>query len=136
MKKQIKSAKTKTSVDSALLKEIRGLIMAARKAVVRNVDTIQVMTNFEIGRRINRLVNKLTQSAENVTLLESTESDIRVLLATISGLDLHASQNVFFAIAGKTYGDMNEKADSGDKMAKEWVKVFAKLASRLNIKIQ
>ncbi|MEK6647260.1 MAG: PDDEXK nuclease domain-containing protein [Candidatus Firestonebacteria bacterium] len=39
-------------VNSSLLKEIRGLITAARTAVVRSVDTIQVVTNFEIGRRI------------------------------------------------------------------------------------
>ncbi len=39
-------------VNSALFKEIRELILSARKTVVRNVDTIQVVTNFEIGRRI------------------------------------------------------------------------------------
>ncbi len=39
-------------VNSALFKEIRGLILSARNTVVRNIDTIQVVTNFEIGRRI------------------------------------------------------------------------------------
>lgn len=36
----------------SLFKEIRELITAARNTVVRNIDTIQVITNFEIGRRI------------------------------------------------------------------------------------
>jgi hypothetical protein len=35
-----------------LLGEIRELILSARKAVVHSVDLIQVVTNFEIGRRI------------------------------------------------------------------------------------
>lgn len=35
-----------------LLHEIRDLIQSARRAVVHSVDLIQVMTNFEIGRRI------------------------------------------------------------------------------------
>ena len=35
-----------------LLHEIRDLIRAARQAVVHSVDVIQVLTNFEIGRRI------------------------------------------------------------------------------------
>ncbi len=35
-----------------LLKEIRGLIFAARKAAVRNINTMQVLMNYEIGRRI------------------------------------------------------------------------------------
>jgi len=35
-----------------LLHEIRDLIQSARRAVVHSVDLIQVLTNFEIGRRI------------------------------------------------------------------------------------
>ncbi len=35
-----------------LLHELREVILAAREAVVRSVDAIQVLTNFEIGRRI------------------------------------------------------------------------------------
>lgn len=35
-----------------LLKDVRELILTARKAVVHSVDFIQVLTNFEIGRRI------------------------------------------------------------------------------------
>lgn len=52
MRKQIKSLKSKNLIDSALFKEISGLIMAAQNAVVRNIDTVQVLTNYEIGRRI------------------------------------------------------------------------------------
>ena len=36
----------------ALLRQIRELILGARRIVAHNVDTIQVLTNFEIGRRI------------------------------------------------------------------------------------
>lgn len=40
-------------IDSAgLLRQIRELILAARRTVARSVDTIQVITYFEIGRRI------------------------------------------------------------------------------------
>lgn len=35
-----------------LIHEIRSLIQSARRAVVQSVDLIQVLTNFEIGRRI------------------------------------------------------------------------------------
>ena len=52
MKKQIKSVVAKGLSKDAFFKEIRELIISARSAVVRSVDTIQVMTNFEIGRRI------------------------------------------------------------------------------------
>lgn len=36
----------------ALLVSIRDLILSARKAAARSVDTLQVLTSFEIGRRI------------------------------------------------------------------------------------
>ncbi len=35
-----------------LLADIRDLILTARRAIVRSVDTLQVLTSFEIGRRI------------------------------------------------------------------------------------
>ena len=35
-----------------LLADIRALILSARRAAVRSVDTLQVLTSFEIGRRI------------------------------------------------------------------------------------
>ena len=38
-------------IDKRLV-DIRGLILAARRAVVRSVDALQVLTSFEIGHRI------------------------------------------------------------------------------------
>jgi hypothetical protein len=35
-----------------LVQEIRDLVMSARKAAAQNVNILQVITNFEIGRRI------------------------------------------------------------------------------------
>lgn len=37
---------------SPLIREIRDLVQKARLAVAQNVNSIQVVTNFEIGRRI------------------------------------------------------------------------------------
>lgn len=45
----MRSKKTSTTV---LLRQIRGLIFSARKAVARSVDALQVLAYFEIGRRI------------------------------------------------------------------------------------
>jgi predicted nuclease of restriction endonuclease-like (RecB) superfamily len=51
-KKAITPAKTKPDGLSTLLTEVRQLIQSARRGVSTVVDTFQVMTNFEIGRRI------------------------------------------------------------------------------------
>ena len=64
MKKKISKTKKKGLKDMALLKEIRELILSARQAVVRNVNTIQVITNFEIGCRIVEHEQKGQEKAE------------------------------------------------------------------------
>jgi predicted nuclease of restriction endonuclease-like (RecB) superfamily len=45
-------AKPATGQVEKLLADIRDLILSARRAIVRSVDTLQVLTSFEIGRRI------------------------------------------------------------------------------------
>ena len=45
-------AKASTGQVEKLLADIRDLILSARRAIVRSVDTLQVLTSFEIGRRI------------------------------------------------------------------------------------
>lgn len=47
-----RSSKGATGQVDTLFADIRGLILAARRAIVRSVDTLQVLTSFEIGRRI------------------------------------------------------------------------------------
>ncbi|MFH1652737.1 MAG: PDDEXK nuclease domain-containing protein [Pseudomonadota bacterium] len=64
MKKQVKIVKSKEIIDVSLFKEIRELIITARKTVARNVNTIQVITSFEIGRRIVEHEQKGLKRAE------------------------------------------------------------------------
>lgn len=51
-KKTTTPAKTKPDGLTTLLTDVRQLIQSARRGVASVVDTFQVMTNFEIGRRI------------------------------------------------------------------------------------
>lgn len=51
-KKSLTTAKARPDSLKGLLSEVRQLIQSARRGVASVVDTFQVMTNFEIGRRI------------------------------------------------------------------------------------
>ena len=51
-KKATATAKVKANDLAPLIAEVRHLILSARHAVASVIDTFQVMTNFEIGRRI------------------------------------------------------------------------------------
>jgi hypothetical protein len=58
---------TKSEI-SSILKDIRELIVSARSSAIRSINSIQVATNFEIGRRI---INK--EGMEELLLLHLLE---------------------------------------------------------------
>jgi len=58
-----------------LFSSIRDLILLARKTAVRNVDTLQVLTSFEIGRRIVEHEQKGSQRAAYGKLVLQTLSE-------------------------------------------------------------
>jgi hypothetical protein len=47
-----------------LVKEIRDLVQSARRAASQNVNTLHVITNFEIGRRIVEFEQQGSRRAE------------------------------------------------------------------------
>jgi DUF1016 N-terminal domain len=47
-----------------LVQEIRDLVQSARRAAAQNVNSLQVVTNFEIGRRIVEYEQKGSKRAE------------------------------------------------------------------------
>ena len=59
-----KPLKTTTNELTPLITELRGLIQSARHAVATTVNTLQVLTNFEIGRRIVEHEQKGAERAE------------------------------------------------------------------------
>ena len=63
---------------NTLVTEIRDLIRNARRAVVQSVDLIQVLTNYEIGRRI---VEHEQQGAERA---EYGEAILKALAAALT----------------------------------------------------
>jgi len=95
----------------------------------------QATLRFEADHKINRLMEKLEGSPDDVNLLETIEATLRILGALISELDLQMAQNVFFAISRRKYPDMSKKADSGDELAKRWIEHFRNLGGYLGVRI-
>ena len=83
MKKEPLNRKTSAAADSKrdglapLIAEVRELIVSARNAAASTVNTLQVMTNFEIGRRIVEHEQKGEKRAEyGVKLLEALSAQL------------------------------------------------------------
>ena len=51
-----------------LVQEIRDLVQGARRAAAQNVNTLQVITNFEIGRRIVEYEQKGSEGRDTVRI--------------------------------------------------------------------
>lgn len=68
-------AKTKPHALRSLVIEVRQLIQTARRSVSSVVDTFQVMTNFEIGRRIVEHEQKGAKRAAYDDLILSGPAD-------------------------------------------------------------
>lgn len=60
----MKKKNTKPASVVGLIQEIRQVILSARNYVARNIDTVQVLTNYEIGRRIVEHEQKGSKRAE------------------------------------------------------------------------
>ena len=63
-KKASTAAKQKSDGLAPLIAEVRELIVSARNAAASTVNTLQVLTNFEIGRRIVEHEKKGEKRAE------------------------------------------------------------------------
>ena len=63
-----KRASTRSAL-SPLIAELRGLILSARHTAASTINTLQVLTNFEIGRRIVEHEQKGAKRAEYGTEL-------------------------------------------------------------------
>lgn len=65
VKKPVKSESTVPAESLLpLVQEIRDLVRSARRAAAQNINTLQVITNFEIGRRIVEYEQKGSRRAE------------------------------------------------------------------------
>jgi alpha-amylase/alpha-mannosidase (GH57 family) len=115
------------------LAKLRRLVDEADRLSLKLDETT---IRFEAARKINRLMDRLESSPDDVGILEIIEATLGILSAMDSHLDLQKAQNVFFSICSQKYPDMNKKADSGDERAKKWVHHFQNLARYLDVCVQ
>jgi alpha-amylase/alpha-mannosidase (GH57 family) len=116
-----------------------------------NLDRLQILANeatalslqldkqtlqFEVSRKINRLMKRLEDSPADVNLLETIEETFKILLTIVSEFNLQMAQNVFFAISKQTYSEMVKKAGLGDQTAKHWLEHFDSLAHYIGVTVQ
>jgi len=114
------------------LDRIHALVNEARRLSL-NLD--ETTLGFEATNKINRLMNMLLGSPNNLKLLERIKNTLQVLFEINVRLDLQKAQNVFFELSRKKYPAMRKKARIKNKLAKQWVTHFKDLAGFLSVKL-
>ncbi len=91
---------------------------------------------FVATQKITTLMEKLSRTPEDVSLLETIEAIFRILSALPLELDLWKTQNIYFSIGKQLYGGMRQKAEMGDQAAKKWIEHFNSLENYLHVRSQ
>ncbi len=91
--------------------------------------------SFVASQKINTLMKGFYQTPEDVSLLETIENIFRILSAIPLELDMWESQNIYFSIGKRLYGEMREKSEKDDQTAKKWVEHFNRLGDYLRVRI-
>ncbi len=95
----------------------------------------KVTLAFVAGQRVNGLMEKLSQNPEDVHILESIETILKLLSPLSLDLNLWKSQNIYFYIGKQLYVGKREKAERGDENAKKWIDHFDALGHYLQAKV-
>jgi len=123
--KTIQAKQIRLSKLENLVKEAQRLSLKLDKATL----------TFEAGRKINNMINELSENPNDPQLIELISSTIKILSRLFAKIDLAAGQNVLFSISKQLYSDMTQKAASDDQQAKRWVNGFDELANALGVKV-
>ena len=94
----------------------------------------KVALGFAASQRVNKLMEKLSQTPEDVSVLENVEALLRTLSALPLDLNLWKSQNTYFSMGEQLYSRMREGAEKGDQNAKKWIEHFGRLGGLLKVK--
>jgi len=98
------------------------------------IELDKTTLGFVASQKINSLMERLSQTPEDVSLLEPIEAIFRILSALPLELDLWKTQNIYFSIGKQLYSRMREKAEKGDQAAKKWVEHFNSLENYLHVR--
>jgi hypothetical protein len=91
---------------------------------------------YEASAKITNLMKMFEQSRQDVQLLSTIESALKILKGIVPDMDLQSAQNLFFTIGKEKYPETKEKAAAHDKEAEEWVQLFRLVAEHLELVIE
>ena len=100
-----------------------------------SLEVDEVRLSFVASQKINKLMEKFSQTPEDVLGPKNMGAMLKILSALPLDLNLWKSQNIYFSIGKQLYGKMREKAEKGDENAKKWIEHFNNLGYHLRARV-
>jgi alpha-amylase/alpha-mannosidase (GH57 family) len=105
---------------------------AARLSLQLDKETLR----YEASVKINNFMEMFEQSRDDVELLSTIESALKILKSIVPDMDMQLAQNLFFTIAKEKYTEMKEKAEAKKDEAATWTELFELVAEHLGLVIE
>jgi len=113
--------------------KLKGLTYeAARLSLQLDKETLR----YEASAKINSLMETFERSRDDIQLLSTIESALKIFKSIVPNMDLQLVQNLFFTIGKEKYPEMKEKKAAQDKEATQWVQLFELVAGHLGLVIE
>jgi len=113
------------------LEKLQALVDEVRKWGFEGERT---STGFVASRKIDELMGRLSSHPEDLGLLKTIESLLKILKAPALELDLMRAQHLHFQIARGHLIAIRERASGGDATAAEWIEHFDNLGTYLQVR--
>ncbi len=113
------------------LGELQELVVEIK---IGSFEVDKTMIGYEATRKVNELMDKLSQNPEDTYILKKVENILEILLDLDLDLNFWKAQNAYFSVGKAIYHKMKDRADQ-DKDAERWIETFDKLGNYLNVKI-
>jgi alpha-amylase/alpha-mannosidase (GH57 family) len=94
----------------------------------------KTLLGFVTSSRINKIMAKLQDNPEELSLLKTIDSFLETLKGFPLDLNLWKSQNIYFTFCKRLHSGMQEKIKPGDQLAQDWVELMKKIGHHLNVK--
>ena len=98
-----------------------------------SVELDTPMLSYVASEALSRLMKRFSMFSEDLPLLDSINTVIRIMNELSLNLDIWKAQNIYFNMSKEAYKNMAERADAGDEEAKKWVEGFKSLGNYLQV---
>lgn len=112
---------------------LKSLVVQAKRW---SIEVDKTTLGFVASNEINNIMQKFLRQPQDISLLEVADSLLSILNPLSLTLNLWKAQNIYFSIGKQIYGEMKEKANTGDESAKRWIERINSLGEYLKVKIE